>query len=294
MKKILITGANSYVGDCVKNYLINKNEGFKVSVLDQINPDWIKEDFSVYDVIYHVSGIAHSDSGKISESKAALYDKVNHVLVAETAKKAKAEGVKQFIFMSSAIVYGESSKTGGKKVIERDTPLAPANAYGKSKQDAEKDVLALSDKDFKTVILRCPMIYGKNCKGNYNALRKIALKLKFFPYVKNQRSMLYIENLCEFVYLMIKNGESGIFFPSNKEYSNTSEMIKLIAAAHGKKTVLVKGFTPILKFLGLFTSKVSKAFGSLSYDEKISEYEVDYRVKTLSESIAEIETETEI
>ena len=260
MIKVLITGANSYIGTSVERYIAGHYPGeCAFDTVDMIDGSWREKSFSGYDVVFHVAGIAHSDSGKISEEKAKLYYSVNTDLTIETAQKAKADGVKQFIFMSSAIVYGESSKVGKKKIITRDALVSPANAYGDSKVQAENGILPLADDNFKVCILRPPMIYGKGCKGNYLTLRKFALKMKFFPYVKNERSMLYIDNLCEFVRLMILNEESGTFFPQNAEYTNTSEMVKLIAAAHGKKLHLVRGFGWAIKFLGLFTGLVKKA-----------------------------------
>jgi UDP-glucose 4-epimerase len=154
---------------------------------------------------------------------------------------------------------------------------------------AEKGILPLSDEHFKVVVLRPPMIYGKGSKGNYPMLSKFAKKLPFFPYVKNERSMLYVENLMEFVRLMIEHEESGIFFPQNGEYSNTSHMVQAIGQAHGKKVRLLKGFSWVLKFLGLFTGLVDKAFGSLTYEQSMSAYKEDYRKYTLADSIAETE-----
>ena len=292
MKRVLITGANSYIGTSVEKYITEHYpEECKFDTVDMRDGTWKEKSFSGYDVIFHVAGIAHSDNGKVSEAKAKLYYSVNTDLTIETAEKAKADGVKQFIFMSSAIVYGGSSKVGKKKMITRDTPVSPANAYGDSKVQAENGILPLADESFKVCVLRPPMIYGKGCKGNYLTLRKFALKLKFFPYVKNERSMLYIENLCEFVRLMILNKERGTFFPQNSEYTNTSEMVKMIAAAHGKKIYLVHGFGWAIKFLGLFTGLVKKAFGSLSYDKDISVYGWEYQIHTLEQSIRDIESE---
>jgi len=97
--------------------------------------------------------------------------------------------------------------------------------------------------------------------------------------------MLYIENLLEFVRLMIVNEESGTFFPQNAEYGNTSEIVKKIGAAHGRKVRLVKGFGWAVKFMSLFTGLINKAFGSFTYDLAMSEYKQDYRLKTLDESI---------
>jgi UDP-glucose 4-epimerase len=286
MKKILITGANSYIGTSFEKY-INKNysEDFSIDTVDMKDGTWRERSFSGYDAIFHVAGIAHSDSGKISKEKEKLYYSVNTDLTIETSKKAKADGVKQFIFMSSAIVYGDSAKIGKSKMITKDTPTSPANCYGDSKVQAENGILPLSDKCFKVVVLRPPMIYGEGCKGNYQTLRKLALKLPIFPYVKNERSMLYVGNLVEFVRLMVVNEESGIFFPQNEEYTNTSKMVKLIAEANGKKIHLVKGFTWVLKILSLFTGLVNKAFGSLTYDKEMSEYREEYALHDLAKSI---------
>lgn len=292
MKRVLITGANSYIGTSVEKYITEHYpEECAFETVDMIDGSWREKSFSGYDTVFHVAGIAHSDSGKISEEKAKLYYSVNTDLAVETAKKAKADGVTQFIFMSSAIVYGESSKVGKKKMITKDTPVSPANVYGDSKVQAENGIRPLSDENFKVCILRPPMIYGKGCKGNYQTLRKFALKLKIFPYVKNKRSMLYIDNLSEFVRLMIINEESGIFFPQNSEYTNTSEMVKMIAAAHGRKLHLVKGFGWAVKLVGLFTGLVKKAFGSLTYDKEISTYKYEYSKYELFESIAIMERE---
>ena len=187
--------------------------------------------------------------------------------------------------MSSAIVYGESGRIGKPKTITRDTPTAPANCYGDSKVQAENGILPLSDEGFRVCVLRPPMIYGKGSKGNFPQLERFAKKLHFFPYVKNQRSMLYIGNLVEFVRLVIKNEESGFFFPQNGQYSNTSQLVQMIAEAHGKHIILVGGCTVPLRLLSQATGLVNKAFGSLAYDMSMSEYKENYRRFSLEESI---------
>ena len=92
MKKILITGANSYIGVSFENYLKNFPNAYQVDTVDMIDGSWREKSFSGYDVVYHVAGIAHSDNGKISEEKKKLYYAVNTDLTVETAKKAKADG----------------------------------------------------------------------------------------------------------------------------------------------------------------------------------------------------------
>lgn len=289
MKKILITGANSYIGTSFEQYVEQWPDKYQVDTVDMIDGTWREKSFAGYDCVFHVAGIAHSDTGNVSPERQAFYYKINTDLAIETAQKAKADGVGQFIFMSSAIVYGDSAPLGKQKRITRDTPVSPANFYGDTKVQAEKGILPLSDERFKVVILRPPMIYGPGSKGNYPTLSKLAQKLPLFPAVDNQRSMLYIGNLVEFVRLMVENEEQGIFWPQNSEYSNTSELVKLIAQNHDKKIVAVPGFTWALKGLSHVTGLVNKAFGSLSYDMDMSEYSSEYRKYTLEESIAETE-----
>ena len=290
MKKVLITGANSYIGTSFENYVMQCHD-YQIDTVDMIDGKWRDKSFSEYDSVFHVAGIAHSDTGKVSEERKQFYYQINTDLTIETAEKAKADGVGQFIFMSSAIVYGDSAPIGKLKRITRDTPVAPANFYGDSKVQAENGLLKLADESFNVVILRPPMIYGKGSKGNYPQLSKFAQKLPLFPYIKNERSMLYIGNLTEFVKLMIDNNESGIFYPQNAEYVATSEMVQVIAQAHGKKIRLVKGTTVPLKAMSHVTGLVNKAFGNLSYDMSMSEYKENYRKFSFEESIRQTEVE---
>ena len=289
LKRILITGANSYIGTSVETYLNQWPDRYSVDTLDMLDPNWREYDFTGYDSVYHVAGIAHADTGYVSEETKQQYFEVNTALTIETARIAKAAGVPQFIFMSSAIVYGDAAPIGQMKMITKDTPTSPTNFYGNSKIQAEKGLLELAGQTFKVVILRPPMIYGKGSKGNYPKLSGMARKMPVFPKVYNQRSMLYIGNLTEFVRLMIENEESGIFRPQNGEYSNTSELVQMIAKAHGRKVRLAGGCQWLLKLLSKCTGLVNKAFGSLTYDMEMSNYKDDYRRYTLEESIEETE-----
>lgn len=289
MKNILITGANSYIGTSFKKWLGQWPNEYKVDTVDMIDGTWREKDFSGCDAMFHVAGIAHVSTDPKMED---LYYKVNRDLTIETAKKAKSEGVKQFIFMSSIIVYGASSHINHKRVIDKNTLPEPNNFYGRSKLEAEQGILPLQDDKFNVVILRPPMIFGKGSKGNYPKLANIAQKLPIFPYVKNERSMLYIDNLCEFIRLMIINEERGIFFPQNSEYVGTSELVKLVADAHRKKIVMTKIFNGSLRLMGNFVGMVNKAFGNLVYEKSMSEYKEEYRVRDLREAVWETEMES--
>lgn len=280
MKKILITGANSYVGTSFEKWVAQYPESYQVDTVDTRTYSWRERNFSEYDVVFHVAGIAHVSSDPKMEE---LYYKVNRDLTIEAAKKAKLEGVKQFIFMSSIIVYGDSSNS--KRVITEDTAPNPSNFYGKSKLEAEEGINHLESDDFKVVIVRPPMIYGKGSKGNYQLLSKLAKNTFLFPDIDNERSMLHIDNLCEFLRIIIDNEESGIFFPQNKEYVSTQRMVKLIGEVHGRKIKTTKLFNPILR-LGFNHSIVNKAFGNLVYEKSVSRYDkANYQIRDLKESI---------
>lgn len=283
MKRILITGADSYIGNSFEKWVKQWPDEYRVDTVDMIGDVWRKKDFSGYDVVFHVAGIAHVGAKKKME---ALYYKVNRDLTIETAEKAKADGVKQFIFMSSIIVYG--SKVS---YITKDTEPNPDNFYGDSKLQAEEGIILLDSENFKVVVLRPPMIYGPGSKGNFPKLVKLAKILPIFPDFDNQRSMLYIDNLCEFIRGMIDNEEAGLFFPQNEEYVKTSEMVKTIAKVHGKKVILTKVFNPVLKLM-FEISFVNKVFGNFVYEKSISAYDkANYRIRDFKESIELTELE---
>ena len=281
MKNVLITGKNSYIGTSLENWLMREPNKYKVDTVDMKDGSWKEKDFSQYDVIFHVAGIAHVSSDPKMED---LYYKVNRDLTIETAEKAKAEGVKQFIFMSSIIVYGDSSSSS-KRVIDRNTVPTPSNFYGKSKLQAEEGIKAFESDDFKIVVVKPPMIYGKGSKGNYPRLANMAKKIPVFPDIDNERSMLHIDNLCEFIKVMIDHEETGLYFPQNKDYVKTSELVKTIAEVHGKKIMMTKVFNPLLRLM-FGIGVVNKVFGNLVYEKSMSDYDkANYRIRTFRESI---------
>ena len=277
MKKILITGANSYIGTSFENWLKQWPDEYFVDTVDMIDGTWKEKDFSEFDVVFHVAGIAHR---KETKENAELYYKVNRDLAYEVAQKVKVDGVKQLIFLSSMSVYG--METG---VINKNTMPKPKSNYGKSKIQAEELIKSLEDNNLKIAMLRPPMVYGEGCKGNYQSLVKFALKSPIFPDIKNKRSMIYIDNLCEFVKQLIDDCRSGLFLPQNEEYVCTSEMVKGIAESNGKKIHMTKIFNPLLRLLGKRVNLINKVFGNLVYDKSMSEYKENYRVRDLKESI---------
>lgn len=292
MKKILITGAGSYIGQSVRAYLQQWPKDYQVDMVRMSDGSWKEKSFRGYDALLHLAGIVHQEQSKTDNSQAGQYEQVNTQLAVETAQKAKSEGVGQFIFMSSASVYGLTAPFGKTVMITKDTPLKPIDNYGISKAKAEEGLQRLADDDFRLAILRPPIVYGKGCKGNFVILEKLAKRLPAFPKVNNMRSMIYVDNLSELIRLIVDDRAQGIFCPQNNEYSNTSDVVSQIAHANGKGMLLIGGFNWALKLMRHVTPKVDKAFGSLCYDFEVSRYSRDYCVKTQYESILETERQS--
>ena len=276
MKRILITGENSYIGGKFTEWVAQWPDKYHVDEISVRDDKWKQADFSSYDSVYHVAGIAHNSSNPKLED---LYYEVNRDLTIEVAKKVKADGVPQFVFMSSIIVYGTKTE-----FINADTKPNPDNFYGESKLQAEQGIIPLQDEKFNIAIIRPPMIYGKDSKGNYPLLSKLAQMTPIFPDYENQRSMLHIDNLTEFIRLVIDNEDAGIFCPQNKDYVNTSDMVKVISDIHEKKIYQMKLFNPIIKKLTK-VNLVNKVFGNLSYDSKMSRYKDNYQIRNFKETI---------
>lgn len=276
MKKLLITGENSYIGNSIKKWLQRFPDEYIINSISLRDERWKEADFTYYDAIIHVAGLAHI---KETKKNADLYYKVNRDLAVEVANKAKSEGVHQFILFSTMNVYGLN--TG---IIHRETIPYPKMNYGISKLQADRIIAELEDESFRLAILRPPMVYGSGCKGNYQTLAKLAVKLQIFPDIKNERSMIYIDNLAEFVKQCLDQEKRGLFFPQNKEYACTSQMVKLIAEAHGKSIRFTKLFNPLIHALKL--NITNKVFGNLIYEK---DDDFDYEVCGFKESIIKSE-----
>ena len=284
MTKVLITGAGSYVGESVRRYILSTSSDFEIDAVDTMNDAWKEADFSKYDVVYHVAGIAHVNADPKME---ALYYKVNRDLTVEVARAAKAAGVKQFIFMSSQIVFHESQSLKS-EVLTADTKENPNGFYGDSKLQAEKGLHELECDAFKVCILRPPMIYGPNSKGNFPRLVKLAQKTPLFPAWHNKRSMLYIDNLAEFVKQAILRELSGTFYPQNRELADTVEIIRFFAKANGHKVWITRLLNPFVWLGSFILQPINKMFATYYYDPEMSQMDFDYQLVSFEESLKRV------
>lgn len=285
MIRVLITGANSFVGTNIEKWLLKEPESYQVNTVDTMNDAWKQADLTKYDTVFHVAGIAHVDP---KPELAPLYYKVNRDLAIEIAKAAKAAGVRQFIYMSSKIVY-HVNKTLKGDVITPGTMPNPNDFYGDSKLQAEKGLHEIETSTFKVAILRPPMIYGSNSKGNFLRLGWLATKTPIFPAWHNKRSMLFIDNLAEFVKQIIDRELGGTFYPQNKELVDTVEVVRYFAHKYNKKIWISRIFNPLVWFGSLFLKKLPKMFSDSYYVPEMSKYDFDYQVVSFEDSLKGIE-----
>ncbi len=284
MKRVLITGANSYVGTNVENWLKKYPDEFEVETISTFDDEWKKADFSKFDTVFHVAGIAHVDAKKKMEP---IYRKVNTGLTLEVAEWAKKHGVKQFIFMSSQIVYKES-KSLKANIITPETKPNPNGFYGDSKLQAEIGLVKLEEDGFKVVILRPPMIYGPNCKGNFLRLARLATKTPVFPAFHNKRSMLYIDNLSELVRQVILRGLNGVFYPQNAELADTVLIASVFAKQNNHKLHVWKWLNVFVYLGSPFINSLNKMFADSYYVPEMSKYDFDYQIVNQEESFKNI------
>ena len=294
MKRVLITGLNSYIGNSFEQYIREApNVAIKTEKISLKKDGWERESWEGYDVVLHVAGLAHVDVAHADEETKQRYYRINRDLAGQAAKKAKDDGVRQFIYLSSIIVYGDSAPIGKEKRITKETKPAPANFYGDSKLQGEQVVLKFRSENyldiFRVLILRLPMIYGKDSRGNFPKLKRLAEKTLIFPKVENRRSMLYIENLCELIRISVDRELSGILYPQNREIVSTGELVRFLGEQRRKKIVLVPGFTPILKLCAHLMGYVNKIFGNLEYDRELDILGFEYCRYSLQESLMDME-----
>ncbi len=259
MISLIITGYNGFVGT---NFIRMSNH-INISGVNLLNQKVDKINFSNINSVLHLAALVHQMKGAPEDE----YFKVNRDLAFEVAKRAKEQGVKQFVLMSTAKVYGESDY----KITyyNENSACMPSDPYGKSKYEAEKLISSLEDENFKVAIVRSPLVYGPGVKGNMISLIRLIDKFRILPFNKidNKRSMVYIGNLVALLNTIIERQASGIFIAGDNAPISTTALVTLIANELEKPYYLFKLPKPFLKVLeSIKPELVNRLFGSLVLD----------------------------
>lgn len=268
MKKLLITGANGFIG----SHFINQyKETYNIKTFSFLKDDFETIDYNEMDAIIHLSALVHQMDG----ASASEYEKVNVTQTLQLAKKAKDAGVRHFIFMSTVKVYGEESDT----IYTETTPCHPKDDYGMSKLHAEQELQALENEHFIVSIIRTPIVYGAGVKANINNLINLIQKVPVLPFknTKNQRSMVYVGNLCALLEKILEQQESGIFLACDDTSLSTTQFIREITLALGKKCYLINIplFENLLKYLK--PTFYQRLFGNLIVDNTETKKRLGFR-----------------
>jgi nucleoside-diphosphate-sugar epimerase len=282
-----VTGASGFIGSSLCAHLLENHHNLKCSVRDlkkstlqkkdnlkivvdgnihQKN-DWL-EFLSGTECIIHCANLTRT----IKKKDEFILNEVNVKATENLAKQAAVNGVKRLIFLSSVKVNGERTvKSSSFKF--NDFPQ-PQNAYGISKLEAEQALWKISKQTgLEIVIIRAPLVYGENVKGNFLSLLNLIDKGIPLPFagVNNLRSFVGLDNLIDLIICCIDNPKAAgqIFLVSDGEDLSTSDLIKKIAEAMGKTPRLFSLPIFILKFIGRIIGK------SLETDRLLDSLQVD-------------------
>tara|TARA_B100002019_G_scaffold293340_1_gene320230 strand:- start:1753 stop:2733 length:981 start_codon:yes stop_codon:yes gene_type:complete len=309
MKKILITGASGFIGQSLIKSLLKLNKFVRGTIrssnsffsntkieyvtLGDINikTSW-KENLVDVDCIIHCAGKVHEmKSSKNDLSK--IYQSVNVDGTIRLANQAAEAKIRRLIFLSSIKVNGESTRNNHinkffnekkKNVFTYKDIACPEDLYAKSKFEAEKALWKISSKTgLEVVVVRLPLVYGYGAKGNLARLIKLVKTGIPLPLgmIKNQRSMIGIDNLTDLLIRCIDHPEASgkTFLASDGEDLSTLELIKLIASSMGKKANPFPLPIFLLKFLGSIfgkTEETNRLVGSLRIDNSFTKESLDW------------------
>ncbi|MGL5122737.1 MAG: NAD-dependent epimerase/dehydratase family protein [Fusobacteriaceae bacterium] len=234
-KNLLITGASGFIGS---NFIKKYESEYNIisASLKSKKPEEI--DFTNVDTVLHLAALVHQMKGAPEEK----YYEVNTELTRRLGVKAKASGVKHFVFYSTVAVWGTHGYFDHNKIITLETPINPITPYSKSKYNAEKILNELKSDNFKITIIRPPMVYGENCPGNMKRLEKLVDLLPVLPFGndENKRTIVHIEKLLEETNDLIKNEKEGIYIPRDEKDVSIKEILEYIFKEKNKRKILIK------------------------------------------------------
>jgi nucleoside-diphosphate-sugar epimerase len=286
MKKILVTGANGFIGQSICKALFkagrscigtirsanhkSSNVNIEYIPVGNIGPNtnW-RVALSGIDCIIHCAGKVHeiNENSKLEDYQAANVDSTQQL-----ALQAAEVKVRRLIFLSSIKVNGERTING--LSFSSTDFVSPKDPYSLSKYFAEKRLWEIHAKTgLQVVIVRLPLVYGFGTKGNLkNLIQLVNFGMPLpFSLINNRRSLIGIDNLIDLLISCIDHPEAKgkTFLVSDDEDLSTPDLINYIALAMGRSARLFPFPVPLLKFLGFCTGRsnqINRLIGSLQLD----------------------------
>jgi nucleoside-diphosphate-sugar epimerase len=284
---IVVTGANGFVGRRVVEWFAGKGvkvfaatrqpvEGLPVGARRvpapdlQSSADWTGI-VAGADVVVHCAARVHV-MDEMAEDPLVDFRRLNVDATLALATAAAAAGVKRFVFISSVKVNGEHTALG--HPFRADDPPAPVDPYGISKKEAEENLFELSRRTgLEIVVIRPVLVYGPGVQANFRAMMKVVARGVPLPLgaTANKRSMVYIDNLADLIFIAATHGNAAgkIFLVSDGEDLSTTQILRMLGQAMGKKPILVPIPALLISSLAALVGKgtvAQRLFGSLQVD----------------------------
>jgi UDP-glucose 4-epimerase len=263
----MITGAGGYIGRALTSGLHGDHNVIPVSLREQAVGNL---QFDGVDAVLHLAGVAHR-AGRVADEE---YFDVNTKLTVKTATVARDRGVKHFVFFSSMAVFGSHGNLNDHSVVlDEQSACTPQTAYGASKLAAEAQLALLAADGFRVARVRPPMVYGAGCPGNMARLLQLVKLLPVLPfdYSENRRSVVYIENLVDFVRCVVGREEDGVLLPQDPAPVSIRDLVTALAEGVGKSVRLVR-FPR--RLFGLLCSArrrtMESLYGTLALDSRVT------------------------
>lgn len=256
MKKILVTGANGFVGRAlcreamVRGMVVvgatrarlessNEAHGYIVDRIDG-GTDWEKA-FIDCDVVVHLAARVHVMHDTVIDPSAA-FQTVNVEGTVNLARQAAAAGTRRFVFMSSVKVNGEATLPG--QSFTADSALAPMDPYAISKMEAEQGLREIAvQTGMEVVIIRPPLVYGPGVKANFQKMMRWLARGVPLPLgaIHNRRSLVALDNLVDLIVICVEHPTAAnqTFLVSDGEDLSTTQLLQRMGQALGKPARLI-------------------------------------------------------
>jgi nucleoside-diphosphate-sugar epimerase len=284
MTSVLVTGANGFVGRALCAQLQSHGHDVLGATRTPVgdlpcaavqigdigaDADW-RAGLAGREAVIHLAAHVHVMSGRPG-AMAVDFDRVNVAGSEHLARAAARTGVRRFVFLSSVKVNGETS--AGRAFVEGD-PAAPADAYARSKADAERRLTTIAaETGMELVIVRLPLVYGPGVKANFlELLRAVDAGLPLpFASIDNRRSLVYLGNLVDALEACMSHPAAAdrTFFVSDGQDVSTPQLVREIAAALGKRPLLLPLPPSLLRGVGKLLGRaeqIDRLTGSLQVD----------------------------
>lgn len=278
--KVLVTGANGFVGRALCSHLVGKGYTVRGTVRDKTlytldnvelfstgnlssQTDW-SEALQGVDCVFHLAGTVHQPH----VTDAAVYQSTIYDATKKLAQQALDAHVKRFVYVSTSHVYGVEASD---QVIKENHKRAPLTAYGQAKSKAEEELQKFQNLPY--VIVRPPLVYGPGVRGNFLQLVKLVKRFSFLPLkgAQKTRSFVGLRNLVSFLEVCAQDERAvhQVFNISDGNDLSTYELCKKIANGLHKDTYFVNVPSVFFRFAFTLVAKHSfytKLFESVNLD----------------------------